>query len=370
MAFSAFDLLAERPPDSWRENVAAIVLDAAGRVLLGLGTGHNAWWHFPQGGVGSKETLEEALRRELWEEVRLSPQSYRIMTRYGGLRYRYRKHNDKSGRWRGQEQTYFLVLCHQDKPDTDCTHTDEFCALTWVPWRELGIELFAPVKRKVVTKVLSAFFPTQAEEGQLISHLQQTLTPRRYRLAGRALTLCPADDRALFAGGKEEMTNTLARLSLQLRADHRAMATRRSRLLVLLHGAEGSGRKQCLRRLAACLDPLSLRTAETDFFCPGLPWELLSALPPAGGLSLVLHRPEGAPSPQDWLLREQWLTGQGISVLKLYLHTEEDNHASDLLAATDSQTSPWYIIPAEHRWYRDYVVALLVVSAMAGNLPE
>ncbi len=356
----------EPAPESWRENVAAVVMDAAGRVLLGLGCGSNAYWHFPQGGVGSKETLPEALRRELWEEARLSPGSYRILAAYGGLRYRYRKNNDKSGRWRGQEQTWFFVLCHGEMPVTDCSHTDEFSALTWVPWRELAPELFAPAKRKVVEKVLATFFPQALRQEEVLRYVQQELTPQRYRMAGRALENCPAGDRALCGGGKEEMVSTLARLGLSLRAAHKTLAATRSRLLVLIHGAAGSGRRQCLRRLASSLEPLRLRCAELEAATRGLPWELLAQLPQPGELTLALSAPTAA----DWPACEQWFMAQGIRVLKLYLHMPEDTDAADLLAATDTADAPWYIIPAERRWYRDYVVASLVVSALSGDFPE
>ncbi len=360
-------IAAELPPDSWRENVAAIVLDAAGRVLLGLGTGHNAYWHFPQGGVGSRETQEAALCRELWEEAGLAASSYRIVACYGGLRYRYRKNNDKSSRWRGQEQTYFLVLCHEEMPATDCSRTDEFSTLTWVPWRELSSELFAPFKRKVVEKVLAAFFPPHLAEDELMPWVQNQLTPRRYRLAGRALAHCPADDRALFGGGKEEMENTLARLALRLRSAHKGMAAVRGRVLILLHGEAGSGRKQALRRLAVQLDPMRLRATRADAFAPGLPWELLQALPAAGEVSLVIHHASGRSPAQDWLQHEAWLMGQGIRVLKLYLHTGESAGEEALLAATDTEAAPWYIIPSTRRWYRDYLLSLLVATALEYN---
>ncbi len=367
-------------PDSWRENVAAIVMDAAGRVLLGLGCGRNAYWHFPQGGVGSKETWEEAIRRELMEEVALPPSAYRMVACYGGLRYRYRRSNDKSGRWRGQEQTWFLILCHDEMPPVDCSHTDEFATLTWVPWRELSPELFSPFKRKVVEKVLATFFPANLPAGDPIAYACNKLTTRRCLWGGRSLATCPTDDRALFGGGKEEMESQMEKLSLRLRAAQKSHASRRGRLLVLLHGHEASGRRQCLRRLSTHLDPLGLRgVREGNAFAPGFPWQLLESLPTPGSLSLLLHNgADGEPPvPQDWCALESWLAGQGIRLLKLCLHASPPVDAcapspspldEGLLAATDTPASPWYIIPADRRWYRDYVVATLVAEALECGL--
>ena len=36
----------------------------------------------------------------------------------------------------------------------------------------------------------------------------------------------------------------------------------------------------------------------------------------------------------------------------------------DVLEATSTESAPWYIVPANHKWYRDLVVADRVVSAL------
>lgn len=95
---------------------------------------------------------------------------------------------------------------------------------------------------------------------------------------------------------------------------------------------------------------------------------------------------------------ERMLTESGTVVLKFLLHVskaeqkkrllerigdptkhwkfqpgdiEERKHWSsylrsfdDMLAATDTAHAPWHVVPADHKWYRDYVVAEKVVKAL------
>jgi polyphosphate kinase 2 (PPK2 family) len=36
----------------------------------------------------------------------------------------------------------------------------------------------------------------------------------------------------------------------------------------------------------------------------------------------------------------------------------------DALSKTSTQWAPWHIVPANHKWYRDYVVASILVDAI------
>ena len=56
--------------EGFRANVGIVLMRGAGEVFLGRRTGGRGW-QFPQGGVRRGEQLEEALYRELHEEVGL-----------------------------------------------------------------------------------------------------------------------------------------------------------------------------------------------------------------------------------------------------------------------------------------------------------
>ena len=74
--------------DGFRANVGMVISDGRGRVLLAKRLGQDAW-QFPQGGVDKGESAEQALFRELYEEVGLTSSDVRIVQRTKKwLRYR------------------------------------------------------------------------------------------------------------------------------------------------------------------------------------------------------------------------------------------------------------------------------------------
>jgi PPK2 family polyphosphate:nucleotide phosphotransferase len=36
----------------------------------------------------------------------------------------------------------------------------------------------------------------------------------------------------------------------------------------------------------------------------------------------------------------------------------------DALSKTSTQRAPWYVVPADHKWYRDYIIASVVTEAL------
>lgn len=148
----------------WRRNAAAVIVDAAGRVLLGKSPGENGYWHFPQGGAIGDEDISQTVCREVFEEVGLKRESYTVVQSLDGLRYAYRSGHRRTAKWSGQQQTYFLLLCHREKPRTTLGECKEFIRTRWTFPKNIKLEMFTPSKRKVIETVLISFLGMTSEE--------------------------------------------------------------------------------------------------------------------------------------------------------------------------------------------------------------
>ena len=74
--------------DGFRPNVGIILCNNQRRLFWGRRVGQNAW-QFPQGGINRDETPEEAMYRELEEEIGLQSHQVKIIgSTRDWLRYR------------------------------------------------------------------------------------------------------------------------------------------------------------------------------------------------------------------------------------------------------------------------------------------
>jgi putative (di)nucleoside polyphosphate hydrolase len=152
--------------DGFRPNVGIILVNSLGQVLWARRIGQDAW-QFPQGGIQGRETPEQAMYRELKEEIGLSPKDVEILavTR-GWLRYRLpkrmiRRHSHPV--CVGQKQKWFLLrmLSHDNAVKIDETDSPEFDGWRWVSyWYPLG--QVVSFKREVYRKALRELSPKLA----------------------------------------------------------------------------------------------------------------------------------------------------------------------------------------------------------------
>lgn len=155
--------------DGFRPNVGIILCNNHRQLFWGRRVGQNAW-QFPQGGINSDETPEQAMYRELEEEVGLKPHQVEIMgSTRDWLRYRlparYIRKNCQP-LCIGQKQVWFLLKtkCPEDSFCFDSTDTPEFDEWRWVKYW-LPVREVIYFKRSVYARALEELAPLLYPEG-------------------------------------------------------------------------------------------------------------------------------------------------------------------------------------------------------------
>lgn len=149
--------------DGFRPNVGIVVLGPGKQVLWAKRIGQEAW-QFPQGGIQRGESPEQALYRELHEELGLEEHDVEILgSTQGWLRYRLplryiRKH--KKPICIGQKQKWYLLRLVGDPDRIHFDHVDkpEFEHWRWVDyWYPPNDVIF--FKRSVYRRALRQLEP-------------------------------------------------------------------------------------------------------------------------------------------------------------------------------------------------------------------
>ena len=169
--------------DGFRPNVGIILLNQRNQVFWGKRIRTHSW-QFPQGGIDRGETPEQAMFRELHEEVGLKPNHVRVVARTRDwLRYevpdRYIR-RDARGHYKGQKQIWFLLqlvghdwdlnLRATDHPEFDAWRWNDY----WVPL-DVVVEFKRGVYEMALTE-LARFLPRG--ELQRNRYLRSGMRPR------------------------------------------------------------------------------------------------------------------------------------------------------------------------------------------------
>jgi PPK2 family polyphosphate:nucleotide phosphotransferase len=228
------------------------------------------------------------------------------------------------------------------------------------------------------------------------------------------------DDTGIFLENKEQARAEIRKLNERLQALQEVLyAEHRHKLLVLLQGMDTSGKDGAIRHVFSGVNPQGVRVAnfkeptgeelDHDFL-----WRVHKQVPASGELVifnrsqyeevLIVRVHELVPR-EVWKKRydqindfESLLAGTGTTLLKFYLHIDGDEQKKrlqarldnpdkhwkfrkgdlkdrelwpayvkayeEVLNKTSTEEAPWFIVPANHKWYRDWVIATILVEKL------
>jgi PPK2 family polyphosphate:nucleotide phosphotransferase len=246
----------------------------------------------------------------------------------------------------------------------------------------------------------------------------------RYRVRGPEGTpslddVDPSDATALPFGREEVEKPTAADVAEIDRLQDVLYAQAKHAVLVVLQGMDTSGKDGTIRKVFGPIDPLG--TVTTSFKRPtpnelahDFLWRIHAAVPAAGEIGIfnrshyedVLVARVHKLAPRDRIEArydqinafERHLAENDVTILKFYLHISkkeqkarlrvrlddptkrwkfnpgdlaEREHWDDYVAAyrialgrCSTEWAPWFIVPADHKWYRNAVVARIVRSTL------
>jgi PPK2 family polyphosphate:nucleotide phosphotransferase len=229
--------------------------------------------------------------------------------------------------------------------------------------------------------------------------------------------------RAKTEAATAELSARLATLQEQLYAEGSSGGHRR--LLLVLQGMDTSGKDGTVRRVVGTVNPAGVQI--TSFKKPtraelrhDFLWRINRAVPTAGHVGifnrsqyedvLVVRVHELVPK-TEWSTRfkrinewERQLVDDGVHLVKVFLHISKQEQMARLLARLDDPTkhwkfnpadvderrlwddytrayadaiakcsteyAPWYVVPADRKWYRDFAVTSLLVEALTAMAPQ
>lgn len=156
--------MSKHDPLLYRPCVGVMLINAEGLAFVGkrIDNKEGDWWQMPQGGVDKGENPDDAVLRELGEEIGTRPEHVEILGRLPEELYYDlppELHGKLwGGKYIGQRQTWYLLRFRGTDDDIriDADDHPEFCEWKWVE-PELLPELIVPFKRDVYTAIVEGF---------------------------------------------------------------------------------------------------------------------------------------------------------------------------------------------------------------------
>ena len=228
------------------------------------------------------------------------------------------------------------------------------------------------------------------------------------------------DDVHLVPGGKAEAKKKNAAIQKRMgQLQELLYAGREKKVLIVLQGMDTSGKDGTIRHVMGGFNPQSTRVVSFGKPSPeeldhDYLWRIHRQVPKKGEVvvfnrshyeDVLVVRVHSLVPKSVWKKRynqinafEQMLADEGTVILKFFLHISRDEqrarlqarvddpqkrwkfqHADleerklwddyqrayeDAMSKTSTKEAPWYVVPANQKWYRNYVVGSVVVDTL------
>lgn len=230
------------------------------------------------------------------------------------------------------------------------------------------------------------------------------------------------NDTGDFKGGKKEGLAEVEKLNSKLESLQELLfAEHKHKVLVVLQAMDTGGKDGTIRRVFDGVNPQGVRVAsfkvptseelEHDFL-----WRVHKVTPGSGEIvifnrshyeDVLVVRVHDLVPPEVWKKRydqinafERLLAENGTTILKFFLHIDLDEQKErlqarlddptkhwkfrlgdlkerklwskymqayeDALSKTSTEYAPWFIIPANRKWYRDLVISSVLIETLEG----
>lgn len=230
-----------------------------------------------------------------------------------------------------------------------------------------------------------------------------------------------SDGRELYSkGGKEESLACYDKLQDELQHLQKLLyAQNKHRVLVVMQAMDTGGKDGCIKHVFSRIDPQgihvrSFKKPSDEELARDFLWRVHEKVPRNGQLvifnrshyeDIIAVKVKNLFPEKVWKQRfrhivefERMLAEEGTTIVKIYLHISKDEQKArlesrlvnpdkhwkfnpddlkdralwdnfietyeDLLGKTSTEHAPWYVVPANRKWYRNLIVARIMVDTL------
>jgi PPK2 family polyphosphate:nucleotide phosphotransferase len=232
--------------------------------------------------------------------------------------------------------------------------------------------------------------------------------------------ICPNEKTMYEGDGKADSLDHFHKLQLQLQEMQKMLyAQGRHRILVVMQAMDTGGKDGCIKHVFSHIDPQgihvrSFKKPTPEELSHDFLWRVHSKVPPNGQMvifnrshyeDIIAVRVKKLFPDAVWKRRqkhvidfERMLSDEGTTIVKIFLHISREEQKQrlearladpqkhwkfnpddladrklwgdfmkayeDVIGATSTDFAPWYVVPADRKWYRNLCVARIMVDTL------